>query len=297
MDWNDLKIALAVARHGSLSAAARALGTTQPTVSRRLAGFERKTGVKLFERGKDGLTPTELGAALTDGLDLMDEGALAVERRIASRDTGLQGPITVTSLDWLGDYIIVPIAARFGRLHPLVEIELLNDTRVFNISRRDADIAFRFGTFEQEDLVLRKVADAAYGLYASPDYLERQGPPNFDRGCAGHAIVLLHDEAGRVSYRDWAKKLAPQATVLLRSNSAQSHFAAVEAGEAMAALPRVLADRRPTLRRIATPLAEPVQAIRMGFHADMRDSPRLRAFIDFAVEEFELQAGALNPPP
>jgi DNA-binding transcriptional LysR family regulator len=114
MDWNDLKIALAVARHGSLSAAARALGTTQPTVSRRLAGFERKTGVKLFERGKDGLTPTQLGAALTDGLDLMDEGALAVERRIASRDTGLQGPITVTSLDWLGDYIIVPIAARFG---------------------------------------------------------------------------------------------------------------------------------------------------------------------------------------
>ena len=150
MDWNDLKIALAVARHGSLSAAARALGTTQPTVSRRLAGFERKTGVKLFERGKDGLTPTQLGAALTDGLDLMDEGALAVERRIASRDTGLQGPITVTSLDWLGEHIIAPIAARFGRLHPLVQIELLNDTRVFNISRWDADVAFRFGTFEQE---------------------------------------------------------------------------------------------------------------------------------------------------
>ena len=74
MDWNDLKFALAVARHGSLSAAARALGTTQPTVSRRLAGLERKTGVKLFERRKDGLTPTQLGAALTEGLDLMDEG-------------------------------------------------------------------------------------------------------------------------------------------------------------------------------------------------------------------------------
>ena len=109
--------------------------------------------------------------------------------------------------------------------------------------------------------------------------------------------MLLHDEAGRVCYRDWAKKLAPLAAVLLRSNSAQSHFAAVEAGEAMAALPRVLADRRPTLRRIATPLAEPIQAIRMGFHADMRNSPRLRAFIDFAVVEFELQAGALNPAP
>src|SRR4029453_19554745 len=95
-------------------------------VTRPLAGFERKTGVKLFEREKDGLTPTQLGAALTDGLDLMDEGALAVERRIASRDTGLQGPITVTSLDWLGDCIIVPIAARFGPLHPPAGIQLLH---------------------------------------------------------------------------------------------------------------------------------------------------------------------------
>jgi DNA-binding transcriptional LysR family regulator len=117
------KIALAVRAPRLAQRAARAIGTTQPTVSRRLAGFERKTGVKLFERGKDGLTPTQPGAALTDALDLMDEGALAVERRIASRDTGLQGPITVTSLDGLGDCIIVTIAARFGRLHPRVEIE------------------------------------------------------------------------------------------------------------------------------------------------------------------------------
>ena len=122
------------------------------TVSRRLAGFERKTGVKLFERGKDGLTPTQLGAALTDGLDLMAEGALAVERRIASRDTGLQGPITVTSLDWLGDYILAPIAARLAA-SILSSRSNCSTTRVFNISRRDADITFRFGTFEQEDLV------------------------------------------------------------------------------------------------------------------------------------------------
>jgi DNA-binding transcriptional LysR family regulator len=142
--------------------AARALGTTQPTVSRRLAGFERKTGVKLFVRRKDGLTPTQLGAALTDGLNLMDEGALAVERRIASRDTGLQGPITVTSLDWLGDWA----TASSCQSPPDLAASI---------------IAFRFGSFEQEDLVLRKVADAAYGLYASPEYLERQGSPNFVR--------------------------------------------------------------------------------------------------------------------
>jgi len=179
MDWDDLKFAFAVARHGSLSAAARVLGTTQPTVSRRLDGLERRIGVKLFERGASGLSPTPLCAALVDGLQRMEDGALAVERRIAARDTGLQGAISVTSLDWLGDGVIAPIAARFGALHPLVAVELLVEPRVFNLSRREADIAFRFGPFQQEDLVERKVAEIGYGLYAAPAYLDRHGKPDF----------------------------------------------------------------------------------------------------------------------
>src|SRR3546814_13128260 len=81
----------------------------------------------------------------------------------------------------------------------------LNDTRLFNLSRRDADIAFRFGSFDQEDLVLRKVADVTYGLYASQDYLEKRGRPNFDDGSADHAMVLLHEDAGRVCYREWMR--------------------------------------------------------------------------------------------
>src|SRR3546814_7430372 len=71
----------------------------------------------------------------------MEDGALTSERRIASRETGLQGPITLTSLDWLGDHVVAPIAGSFGALHPLVTIDLINDTRLFNLSRRDADIA------------------------------------------------------------------------------------------------------------------------------------------------------------
>ncbi|WP_394822248.1 LysR family transcriptional regulator [Pendulispora albinea] len=295
VDWDDLRIALAVLRHGSLSAAARAMGTTQPTVSRRLDAFERHIGIELFERGKEGLAPTPLATALFENLQRMDEGALAIERRIAARDTGLQGAITVTSLDWLGDYVVAPMLARFSASHRLVVCELINDARVFNLSRRDADVAFRFGAFDQEDLVVRKLAEAAYGLYASPEYLERHGRPNFERGCPGHAIILLHEAAGRVCYGEWLKTLAREARVILRTNGLQSHLAAVEAGDAMAALPRAVADRRPALRRIETPLAEPVQPIRMGVHPDLRDTPRIRAFIDFAARELKVRAPELNP--
>src|SRR3546814_4943114 len=100
----------------------------------------------------------------------------------------------------------------------------MNDTRLFNLSCRDADIAFRFGSFDQEDLVLRKVADVTYGLYASQDYLEKRGSPNFDDGQADPAMVLPHDDAGRVCSRDRTKKLMPAALVTLRTNGTQSNF-------------------------------------------------------------------------
>lgn len=295
MDWDDLKLALAVARYGSLSAAARAIGVSQPTVGRRLESFERKIGVNLFDRSTEGLRPTTLGAALFDGLSMMEEGALSIERRIASRDTGLEGAIVVTSLDWLADFLTVPITARFGALHPLVSIELLNETRVFNLSRHEADIAFRFGKFEQEDLVVRKVADVSYGLYAAHDYLERFGPPDIAAGCRGHSIIMLHEAAGRVCYRDWLAALAPKAHVLLRTNSVQSHIAPAEASIAMAVLPRYIADQKPCLKRIETHQPEPVQTIQMGVHADMRDNPRIRALLDFAAREFRQLAPLLNP--
>ncbi|WP_026868522.1 LysR family transcriptional regulator [Inquilinus limosus] len=295
MDWDDLKIAFAVARHGSLSAAARALRTTQPTVSRRLDGLERRIGVKLFERSAGGLSPTPLCAALIDGLQRMEEGALAVERRIAARDTGLQGPISVTSLDWLGDYVIAPIMARFGALHPLVALELLNEPRLFNLSRREADVAFRFVPFEQEDLIERKVAEIGYGLYASPAYLDRHGGPDFAAGCAGHAVVTMYDFAAKSVQASWLRTIAPEARVILRTSGLTSQMAAAEAGVAMAVLPRLLGDIRPGLRRLDPPLPAPLHAVRMGVHADLRDSPRIRAFIDFTVAELKAQARELNP--
>lgn len=296
MDWDDLKFAFAVARHGSLSAAARALGTTQPTVSRRLDGLERRIGVKLFERSAGGLSPTPLCAALVDGLQRMEEGALAVERRIAARDTGLQGAITVTSLDWFGDHVVGPITARFGALHPLVAIELLNEPRIFNLSRREADLAFRFAAFAQEDLIERKVAEVGYGLYATPFYLDRHGPPDFAAGCAGHAVVTMYDFASRSTQAVWLHGIAPQARVIARTSGLGSQMAAAETGLAMASLPRLLGDARPDLRRIETPVSCPVQSVRLGVHADLRDSPRIRAFIDFAVAELKARAPDLNPP-
>jgi DNA-binding transcriptional LysR family regulator len=295
MDWDDLKIAHAIARHGSLSAAARALGTTQPTVSRRLAALEKRIGSKLFEREAGGLVPSPLCATFIESLDLMDQHAQAVERRIAGRDTGLQGNITLTSLAWFGDDVLAPLLSRFAARHKLVTINLINDPRRFNLSRREADVAVRIGSFDQGDLVERKVADVSYGLYASLAYLQRHGQPDFARKCAGHMVASLIDSPVEVMHIQWLESIASRAHVTLRTNGLQSHIATVEAGQAMAVLPRVLGDRRPRLQRIEPPTPEPFQPVKIGVHADLRDTPRIRSLIDFLVRELKARANELHP--
>jgi DNA-binding transcriptional LysR family regulator len=295
VDWDDLKFVLAIARRGSLNSAARALDTTQPTVSRRLDGLERRIGVKLFERGASGLSPTALCAALVESLNQMEEGAQAVERRVAARDTGLQGRITVTSLAWFGDDVLAPLLARFSARHRRVTIDLINDPRRFNLARREADIALRIGSFDQKDLVERRVAEVSYGLYASVGYLDRHGRPDFAKGCAGHLVTSLIESPVKVVHIEWLNAIAPRAHTIIRTNDIQSHIATAEAGEAMAVLPRVLADRRSGLLRLEPPLSEPSQPVKLGVHPDMRRSPRIRALIDFLVLELKARSVQLNP--
>src|SRR5262245_13981864 len=295
MDWDDLKIAHAIARHGSLSAAARALGSTQPTVSRHLSELERRIGVKLFEREASGLKPGPLCASLLETLDSMEGLAQAVERRIAARDTGLKGSITVTSLAWFGDDVLAPLLARFCARHPHVIIDMINDPRRFNLSRREADLAVRIGQFDKGDLVERKVADVSYGLYVSESYLSKHGKPDFRKKGMGHSVVTLSPSPVRVVHMEWLRAMMPLAAIVLRTNGVQSHLSAAQAGVAIAALPRVTGDDRPDIVRLKTPLVEPSQPVKLGVHADLRDTPRIRSLIDFLVQELKLKASELNP--
>jgi DNA-binding transcriptional LysR family regulator len=296
LDWDDLKLTLAITRYGSLNAAARALGTTQPTISRRLNRLERRTGAKLFERAASGLAPTPLCAALTDSLQRMDDVAQTVERRVAARDTGLEGTITVTSLEWFGDEVLAPLLAKFAVRHAFVAINLVNDPRRFNLSRGEADLALRIGTFDQQGLIERKVADVSYGLYASREYMKRRGKPRFTNGCDGHVVMSLVESSVKVVPIEWLRSVAPRAREILKTNGMQSHVAAAEAGAALAVLPRVLGDRRRKLVHLEPPTPEPHQPVKLGVHAGMRDAPRIRALIDFLAAELRALRAELRPP-
>lgn len=185
--------------------------------------------------------------------------------------------------------------ARFGALHPGLVIELVNDTKVFNLARREADLAFRFGSFAQENLAERRIGEIAYALYASESYLERHGSPEAANSFSGHLLVLLDRAAGEVPHEAWLPALAHGARIVLHANGLHAHLAVVRSGTAMAVLPCLLADREPSLRRVAVPHPGVVRAVRVGFHSDMRDTPRIRALVNFMVLEFASMEEQLHP--
>ena len=125
MEWSDLRIFLAVAREGTLGAAARKLGQTQPTMGRRLRALEHAVGHTLFQRTVDGFVLTDEGNAVVSHAERIEEEAFAFERRLAGSEVQLEGSLRISSSDWFGTYMLAPVLAEFGQLQPKVCVELL----------------------------------------------------------------------------------------------------------------------------------------------------------------------------
>lgn len=296
LEWDDVRIFLAIARHGSLTAAARAVRVTQPTMGRRLEVLEDRLGVRLFERTPTGAVLTEFGASVLPDAERMELAALSLERRVAGRDTGLEGIVRLTCVDWFGVHVLAPVIAGFASQYPSITIELAADARVYNLARRETDIAIRFTGFDQNGVIQRRVGDIAYGLYAASDYLGRCGMPDFAKGCSGHTLITMHEEASHLAEVRWLlEKAAPQARIGFRSSSRDAQEKAALAGVGLAILPRCMADQRPQLQRLAPKSPPPGREIWLGYHEDMRETPRIRAVANFIADALRRRGPELNP--
>ena len=161
MEWSDVRIFLAVVRSGTLGGAARSLRISHPTVGRRLRALEEATGQTLFQRTADGFVLTEEGSAITLA-EQMEEGALAMERRLAGQEQNLHGSLRISSAEWFGAYVLPPIIAEYTKAYPGVDVEILTGTRLFSLAQRESDIAFRIVPFDTSDIIPRACAPARY---------------------------------------------------------------------------------------------------------------------------------------
>jgi DNA-binding transcriptional LysR family regulator len=277
-EWSDLKVFLAVAREGTLGAAARKLGQTQPTMGRRLRALEQAVGHALFQRTVDGFVLTDEGNAVLGHAERIEEEAFAFERRLAGSDAQLEGALRLSSSDWFGAHMLVPVLGEFGRLHPKVRVELLTDVRLYSLPRREADMAFRITPFREAEVISRRLLRVPYALYAAKDHR----PPRAGDG-SGLRIITMHEAFAGMPEAVWIQRVLPRSEIAFRSNSREVQARLCARGAGLAVLPRPLGDATPGIVTLDLGENPPGRDTFVGYHRDLRRLSRMRALLDLVI--------------
>ena len=292
--WDDLRIVLAVARAGNLVAAAGALGVNHSTVFRRLNALEKQIGAKLFERLATGYQPTDAGHRLITTAELMEEQALALDRDLTGRDTRLSGILRVTASDTMSFFsILTDEIAAFRKLHPGILVELAVDNRVYDLSRREADVAFRAQRPEEGDLFGRKLVDIRWALFASDDYLKSNPAPVTMKTLAKHQVIGWSIQAPTKAAA-WIAANVPPEAIGFRSTGLINQFMAARAGMGLALLPTYLATADPKLNRAFGPLKDLVTDFWIVTHRSLKDTARVRTFMTVVGEAVKRELSAVQ---
>ncbi|MBO6689861.1 MAG: LysR family transcriptional regulator [Henriciella sp.] len=175
-DWNQVRAFLATAEEGSLSAAARALGQTQPTLSRQVAALEEDLGVTLFERAGRAMALTEAGRDLMEHVRIMADAATKVSLVASGQSQTVEGKVVITATGAMATYYLPPIIRRIRDEAPGITLDIVTSNEVQDLTRREADISIRHARPTQPDLIAKLVGDSAAHLYASEDYIKSLGP-------------------------------------------------------------------------------------------------------------------------
>lgn len=288
MEWSDIRLFLAISREGTLGAAARKLGLTQPTMGRRLKALEEAIGRKLFQRTRDGFVLTDEGTLVLSHAERIEEEALALTRELTGSDGQLDGQLRVSCSDWFGIHVLAPILADFSKRYPKVTIELLTDARLLNLSRREADLVFRIKPFTEPEIISRKLMTVPYGLYAAAGSQD----PAYD-GNDDLSLITMDEAFGSMPDVAWLKQLFPAAPIAMRSNNRDVQARLCLGGVGLAVLPRPLGDSLEGLKRLDPPTSPPSRDTWLGYHQDLRRLPRLRALLDMIIQN----AGKACPEP
>jgi DNA-binding transcriptional LysR family regulator len=292
LDWTDLRDFIAVAEAGSLSAGAKRLKVSQPTVSRRIAALEQHLKIRLFDRVPRGLELTEAGEDLLQRARRMEIEALAIERSALGADAAPEGAVRISVIELFSEWLAEEFAA-FSADYPKIRIELIVDNNSANLIRREADIAVRMFRPDQPDLVARRVGEHGLGFFASPGYLARRGTPERFRDLQDHDIVGFDETTINATAAKVMERLAPAERYVFRSNGLMVHIAAMRAGLGVGGTSSFLAGRTGGLVRIMADKANIMQEIWLVTHEDLRRSARIRATMDFLAAVFEKNRKAL----
>nr|WP_298721391.1 LysR family transcriptional regulator [uncultured Steroidobacter sp.] len=275
IDWDDLRYVLALADSGSLNRAASALRVNRTTVLRRLNAFERKHGVRLFERFPNGYTLTEAGNEVLLAARGFENAIESIERKLAGQDLRAEGLVRVTTTDTLLASVLPAALATFKQEHPGITLDVTTSNAFADLSKRDADVAIRPAVDPPEFLIGRRVSAVAFAVYAAAS----EGPQQ--RLDLSSARWLAPDDSlAGTSIARWMRNEVPSVRPVMRADSLVSLRELCAAGAGLTALPCYLGDPDPRLIRVRPPIPAMATALWILTHPDLARTARIRLFLD-----------------
>ena len=280
MNWDDYRHLLALARTGSLTGAADALGVVRTTVGRRLAAAEEALGVRLFERTPDGYVPTAAGADMVRIAEAVEAEVLAGEARVLGRDASLTGQLRVSTLDFLVEGHL-DLFSSFTRRFPGIELTVCSGVSLASLRRREADVVLRMSERPASHLFGRRLCELDFAPCASRALVERVG---HDAPLSAYPWLSDDPRSPTASSDEWLDALVPGATVVMRFDSYGTIRAAVRAGLGAHLLWRGELSRHPDLVELSSGISLPSPSLWVLTLEELKTNSRVRAFMDHAWE-------------
>jgi len=273
MDWDDLRLFLAVARTGSISGAAKQLGVQHSTVSRRMRQFEEKLGSRLIERKTGRYELTQAGQNVMEAAGRIEREVLAVDGALLGKDAQYVGPLKVAALNNMASTVLMPMFAAFNEKWPQIELHIIVSNIDASLSQREADVAIRLTNTPTDTLIGKRIVTVASCIYGSKRYLQKVRKQGVQPKWIGVDCCDFH--------KSWTKQLSTGHSHHVYSDDTQLTHSAVREGVGISILPCFMGDNDPLLERFSEPDPAHNLGLWVLLHPDLKRTARVLAFRDY----------------
>jgi len=283
MNWDDLKLFLAVARTGSISGAAKELDVQHSTVSRRIRQFEEKLGARLIERKKKGYELTPAGKKVKQSAELIEVEILNIDGSILGEDTLLTGPLRVTAINNMASSVLMPMFADFSKQYPDIDLHIIVSNTDASLPEREADIAIRLTNTPTDTLIGKKMLTVASAIYGQKAYLADMKKQHKEPEWIGVTCCQFH--------KSWTKQYSPNLAHNFYSDDTLLTLSAIKQGLGISYLPCFMGDSAPELERFSDPDPAHNLGLWILLHPDLKRTARVLAFRNHMIQSIRQQQG------
>ena len=285
--WDDIRIFLAIVRKGSLPEAAKDLKIAHSTVFRRFNAFEEQIGVRLFDRSSTGFVLTPAGESILELAKDMEDRSEQIARSIAGQDYKLTGNIRVTTTHGLSLNLMEPVFKAFTDQHPDVRLDIQWGEQVRKLTKYEADVIILPSKKPPENAFGRKVGRIVFGFFASQSYIRENGKPKSLENLSDQKVIGLSDEFAGQPFYDTFMKSVQAAKVTMICDSFLTVRGAIASGAGIGLLPFFYGIDYKTLQALGDPIPDTYNDVWILTHRDLKNTVRIRTFMDFAYEEMQ----------